>query len=203
MLRQRGARAVAASAGAAASAFAFPSSLSVSSLSRELSLSAACDIALLLDDQQVRIIFFLAPYTEFLYKKKAWRTGCAVNARACSVRQAFQIFRGIGKQLLQPALQEIRADERRHEKVRHQLGLVLHAGMTIVAADPPAFARIAEVAVFRQRERGDVAIGSHVHRFELANRLAEPQHAGAETHVDLLHAFGTGARYVGRAHDVR
>src|SRR3569623_1712559 len=103
-----------------------------------------------------------------------------------SARELIEVARGLGQQVLNFALQEIRAEQRRHEKTRHQLRLVFHARAAIVAADAPALARITEGALPVLGERDDVAVVEPSQFLDLVYVLAEQQDAGAEADAHLL-----------------
>src|SRR3569833_3352760 len=103
-----------------------------------------------------------------------------------SARELFEVARGLGQQVLQFALQEIRADQRRHEKTRHQLRLVFAARAAIVAADAPAHARKTEVTKPRQSKRDENADGEPTQFLDLVYVLAEQHDAGAEADAHLL-----------------
>src|SRR3569832_2821228 len=103
-----------------------------------------------------------------------------------SARELFEVARGLGQQVLQFALQEIRAYQRRHEKTRHQLRLVFDARAAFVAADAPALSRISDVALPGQGERDDGDVVDPTQFLDLVYVLAEQQDAGAEADAHLL-----------------
>src|SRR3569623_574824 len=119
-----------------------------------------------------------------------------------TARELFEVARGLGQQVLQFDLQEIRADQRRHEKTRHQHRLVFDARAAIVAADAPALARKTEVALPGQGERDDVAVVEQTQFLDLVFVLAEQQDACAEADAHLLRPLVNRLDHLGVGHDV-
>src|SRR3569832_2460158 len=97
-----------------------------------------------------------------------------------SARELFEVARGLGQLVLQFALQEIRADQRRHEKTRHQLRLVFHARVAFNNTKTPTHTHKTKNTKPGQGERDDVAVVEPTQFLDLMYVLAEQQDAGAE-----------------------